>query len=123
MTNNQIIYHAAVSAGIYTEDEANAIIISGDDLPIHTYKEWQRLGYQVKKGETAALSVNLWGRGSVSAAEDEDDAEKTPGRMYRSRAYLFTSFQVEPRTARKVRSAEELRAYNKMLADQRKKSA
>lgn len=60
MTNNQIIFDAAIAAGIYTEDEATAIIASGHALPLHTFQEWKARGYSVKKGEKACLHVDLW---------------------------------------------------------------
>lgn len=50
MTNLTIITSAAIQAGIFTEAEADAIIKSGHELPLHTFAEWKRLGYSVKKG-------------------------------------------------------------------------
>ena len=60
MTNEKIIYEAAINAGIFTKESAAAILSTGRRLPLHTYQEWRRLGYQVKPGEHAALSVGLW---------------------------------------------------------------
>lgn len=60
MTNNEIIYNAAINAGIYTEEEADAILASGHMLPLHTFQEWKSRGYSVKKGEKACLHVDLW---------------------------------------------------------------
>lgn len=39
MTNNEIIYSEAIAAGIYTQDQADAILASGHALPIHTFPE------------------------------------------------------------------------------------
>ena len=60
MTNNEIIYSEAIAAGIYTQEQADAILASGHALPIHTFPEWKRLGYSVKKGEKAAIKTRLW---------------------------------------------------------------
>ena len=60
MTNNEIIYSAAIDAGIYTEEQAAAILASGHMLPLHTFQEWKARGYSVKKGEKAVLHVDLW---------------------------------------------------------------
>lgn len=49
MTNEQIIFNAAISSGIFTKEEAIAILESGRRLPLHTYQEWRRLGYQVSR--------------------------------------------------------------------------
>ena len=56
MTNEQIIFNAAISSGIFTKEEAIAILESGRRLPLHTYQEWRRLGYQVKQNEHAYLA-------------------------------------------------------------------
>lgn len=60
MTNNEIIYSEAIAAGIYTQEQADAILASGHALPLHTFPEWKRLGYSVKKGEKAAVKTRLW---------------------------------------------------------------
>ena len=60
MTNNEIIYSAAIDAGIYTQEQADAILASGHFLPLHTFQEWKARGYSVKKGEKAVLHVDLW---------------------------------------------------------------
>lgn len=39
MTNNEIIYSESIAAGIYTQDQADAILSSGHALPIHTFPE------------------------------------------------------------------------------------
>lgn len=59
MTNTEIITRTAIAEGLFTEAEATAIIASGRRLPLHTYSEWRRMGYQVKQGEHASLTVVL----------------------------------------------------------------
>lgn len=39
MKNEQIIFNAAISSGIFTKEEAIAILESGHRLPLHTYQE------------------------------------------------------------------------------------
>ena len=134
MTNEQIIQKSAVLAGIFTESEAAAIISSGRRLPLHTYAEWKRMGYQVKQGEHAALTVMLWkyhegkktGRtvevagmlnpdGSPATVEEQESSHH-----YKTTAHLFTASQVERAVTRQIKTREEIMAYNRMLAEQRK---
>ena len=119
MTNNQIILNAAVAEGLFTEDEAIAILESGRRLPLHTYQEWKRLGYQVKKGAKAALTVALWKCKKNVDKETGEEEEK----MFLRKAHLFTFDQVEKRTETVVMNVAEIRAYNKMLAEQRRARA
>ena len=50
MTNNEIIIRTAVMLGIFDPEFIEKCLCSGCSLPFHTYKVWQDLGYQVKKG-------------------------------------------------------------------------
>ena len=134
MTNEKIIYDAAISAGIYTKESAAAILSTGRRLPLHTYQEWRRMGYQVKQGEHAALSVVLWrwkeGKKTGNVVEvpglynaDSSAAtveEQEASHHYKTMAHLFTFAQVEKATPAKVKAKEEILAYNRMLAEQRK---
>lgn len=101
MSNEQIIYSAAINAGIFSEAEAQKYVQSGLRLPLHTFAEWQKHGYSVKKGEHAALTVRIWRKKSVKASEpaDNKEAKKTEEEIndcyYLVTAYLFTSAQVE----------------------------
>lgn len=113
MTNNTIITNAAISSGIISAEDAAQYIKAGKLLPIHTYAEWRSMGYQVKTGEHAALAVALWTQFKDKHGEDN--------RMIRSMAYLFTAAQVERRQAVHIKTAEEIRQYNAMLAAQRRK--
>ena len=134
MTNEQIIFNAAISSGIFSKEEATAILSSGGRLPLHTYQEWRRLGYQVKQGEHAALSLMLWrwkegkktgnlvevpgmynADGSVATVEKQESSHH-----YKTMSHLFTASQVEKTAPVKVKTREELMAYNRMLAQQRK---
>ena len=97
MTNNEIIYSESIAAGIYTQDQADAILSSGHALPIHTFPEWKRMGYSVKKGEKAAIKTRLWkyttqptkaAREAAELAGKEPDADP---HYYLAPAYLFTA--------------------------------
>ncbi len=121
MKNEQIIFNAVVAAGIMTGAEAMAILQTGRRLPVHTYQEWRRLGYQVKQGEHAALTVVLWKYRSETVEVDGKEVES--GDCYRTTAHLFTAAQVKKADPVKVKSREEIMAYNRMLAEQRKAAA
>lgn len=119
MTNNQIIENAAISAGIFTREQVDEYIQQGRRIPLHTYREWKRMGYRVKPGEHASVVVSLW-KFSSKKVELDDGEEVDDSNYYRSSAYLFTQNQVEAFISRKPRSFEEIREYNRMLAEQRK---
>ena len=60
MTNNEIIISEAIKHGIYTKAEAQAIVAAKGCLPIHTFAEWKKAGYSVKRGEHAAITCDQW---------------------------------------------------------------
>lgn len=121
MTNEQIIFNAAISSGLFTADAAAAFLKAGRRLPLHTYQEWRRMGYQVKAGEKAALVVSLW-RYTKSAGKDTEgnEVEAADEHAYMAKAHLFTAGQVKKAEAVKPKTREEIAAYNRMLAEQRK---
>lgn len=68
----------------------------------HTFAEWKRMGYSVKKGQHAALTCNLWkytdkpGKAArEAAAEAGKDAPETDPHFYMTKAHLFHALQVE----------------------------
>ena len=100
MTNNEIIYSAAIDAGIYTQEQADAILASGHFLPLHTFQEWKARGYSVKKGEKAVLHVDLWKftnkppkAAREQAAADGRELEDDP-HYYKKLSHLFHVSQV-----------------------------
>ena len=95
MTNAEIIYNEAIINGIYTEDEAIEILSMGINLPIHTYAVWQQLGYQVQKGQKAAIKTKLW-KPVIKKAKNEDEEDEQ--KMILVNAALFTAEQVEKRS-------------------------
>jgi Domain of unknown function (DUF1738). len=59
---------------------------------IHTYKVWQSLGFQVKRGEKARATILIWKHTIKKAKEEKDvDMEK----MFKTKAFFFTAEQVE----------------------------
>lgn len=121
MTNTEIITRTAIAEGIFSEEEAAAILSSGRRLPLHTYQEWKRMGYQVKQGEHARISVTLWKYRRETVEINGEEYES--GDCYRALAHLFTADQVEKAATRTVKTREEIMAYNRMLAEQRKARA
>lgn len=114
-------------------EELEKLLLAG---LFHTFHEWKERGKSVKTGEKAAIDTRLWKldtrprktRSSgkepdalTKAAEEQDDN----GNYYKAPAHLFHIGQVEasrPAPAGRFKSLDEIRAYNKMLVDQRKAS-
>jgi hypothetical protein len=112
-------------------EELEKLLLAG---LFHTFHEWKERGKSVKTGEKAAIDTRLWKldtrprktRSSgkepdalTKAAEEQDDN----GNYYKAPAHLFHIGQVEasrPAPAGRFKNLDEIRAYNKMLADQRK---
>ena len=78
MTNREIVDREKMLNGI-----------SGDLL---TYKEWQKRNMQVKKGEHAKVSTQLWKKVTY---EDKKTGDKKE-RLMLCKAHLFTIEQVTP---------------------------
>lgn len=68
----------------------------------HTFQEWKRMGYSVRKGQHAAFTCFLWkytdkpGKAAREAAKEagEDPKESDP-HFYKAKAHLFQFLQVE----------------------------
>ena len=136
MTNNEIIINQAIAHGIYTKAEAQAIVAAKGCLPIHTFAEGKKAGYSVKRGEHAAITCDLWkyterpGKAAkaaraeaAKAGQNGPDADAPDPHYYMAKAHLFTRDQVKPAgqdDVPKAKTPEEIAAYNKKLADERK---
>lgn len=111
-------------------EELEKLLLAG---LFHTFQEWKKDGKSVKTGEKATICTKLWKfddrprKTSASmepdaltkAAEEQDDN----GNYYKAPAHLFHIGQVEasrPAPAGRFKSLDEIKAYNRMLADQRK---
>ena len=103
----------------------------------HTFDGWKSPrngGLSVKRGEKAVIRCKLWKYKDSPKPEDlpadadplaRAAAEQGGGDYSMTTAYLFGRWQVEKREPKKpaekrFKSLDDIRAYNKMLADQRK---
>lgn len=111
-------------------EELEKLLLAG---LFHTFQEWKKDGKSVKTGEKATICTKLWkfdDRPRKTSASMEPDAltaaandQRPDGNYYKAPAHLFHIGQVEasrPAPAGRFKSLDEIRAYNKMLADQRK---
>lgn len=111
-------------------EELEKLLLAG---LFHTFHEWKERGKSVKTGEKAAICTKLWkfdDRPRKTSASMEPDAltaaandQRPDGNYYKAPAHLFHIGQVEAsRTAPagRFKSLDEIKAYNRMLADQRK---
>ena len=111
-------------------EELEKLLLAG---LFHTFQEWKKDGKSVKTGEKSAIRTKLWkfdDRPRKTSASMEPDAltaaandQRPDGNYYKAPAHLFHIGQVEasrPAPAGRFKSIEEIKAYNRMLADQRK---
>ena len=65
-------------------------------IVLHTYAQWKKLGYQVKKGEKSKHRISVWKR-SIKKVENEDGEkeEVDNGRYFLKESAFFTQDQVE----------------------------
>lgn len=95
MTNFNIIANSAVEAGIFTKEQVEEIIGNGFCLPLHTFAEWKRMGYSVKKGEKARMTCRIWKYTEKEVEQKEENQEDAYSHYFLAKAFFFTSEQVE----------------------------
>lgn len=98
MNNLTIIANEAIHAGLYTEEQVKALLTQTGNLPLHTFAEWKRLGYSVKKGAKAVITTYLWKfakKTETVPQPDKEDVEIDTSHYYKTKAYLFNLDQVE----------------------------
>ena len=61
---------------------------------IHTYKAWQELGYQVKRGEKCIARFPIW-KHVFKKVKDKDGNEENKEKMFLKESYFFKFSQVE----------------------------
>lgn len=113
--NRNLIMCAGIDAGVFTADDLSAFLFTGKMPAYHTFNEWKRNGYIVKKGSKAAFSCRIWDyktskKGTYTAEEaaemnamiiNADGSEvkegdpKTHSQYYKFNAYFFGADQVE----------------------------
>ncbi len=98
MTNSEIIINEALLNNIFTKEQIESMVKNGIDIPLHTFQTWKELGYSVKKGEHAKVTTRLWKRtkkGQGAKTPEELEEAKIKNHFYLTKAFLFTSEQVE----------------------------
>ena len=112
-------------------EELEKLLLAG---LFHTFHEWKERGKSVKTGEKAAIDTRLWkldtrprktrsGGQCVRLLAAAANDQRPDGNYYKAPAHLFHIGQVEasrPAPAGRFKSLDEIKAYNRMLADQRK---
>ena len=87
MTNSEIILMnraLLVADGKITEADV-----------IHTFAHWQRLGFNVKRGQKAIAKFPIWKYRAGKKTDEAAEGEPDPGRMFMTNASFFSSAQVE----------------------------
>lgn len=82
MNNAALILHAKVASNIPLDEE------------LHTFAEWKRLGFSVKKGEKARCKIAIWNK-SIKKKKDTENEEEDDGYFYTKVAAFFTKNQVQ----------------------------
>lgn len=95
MNNTMIICNELVNHKIYTEEALIEMLEKGIMPPCHSYNEWKRYGFQVKKGEKATIRTRLWTYNNKPVEAVEGEEAKPSRNFYLNYAYLFLANQVE----------------------------
>lgn len=147
MTNEEIILKSVqahltpaqrheIAAAAYTPEQiAHAVEHIPDGLDalvasqVHTFAWWKDNGKSVKRGEKALFTCPLWkytdkpSKAQIKAAEAAGKEVQPAAHYYPTTSYMFSCLQVEsskPAPAGRFKSIDEIKAYNKMLAEQRR---
>lgn len=105
MTNLQIILNGCVENGLYTKEQIEDMLQNGVIPNIHTFKEWKKRGYSVKKGQKAKMCLYIW---RFTAKNEEVDLDNEDclnlenvvndgllDHYYKTKAFFFNFDQVE----------------------------
>jgi hypothetical protein len=95
MTNDEMILKETALLQLDGTLESNEVL--------HTFQKWKQLGYHVKKGEKAIITMKLWkykkpkkeSQPLLGVGSDEETKEKNYSYYYLTNAYMFSSKQVE----------------------------
>jgi len=102
MTNEQIVFEermklmndgiiGTTGKTLTIEKEGKKCKVDEPEV-IHTYKVWQSLGYQVRRGQKATATFMIW-KHTVKKAKEEKDVDME--KMFKTKAFFFTANQVE----------------------------
>jgi Antirestriction protein len=102
MTNEQIVFEermklmndgiiGTTGKTLTIEKEGKKCKVDEPEV-IHTYKAWQSLGYQVRRGQKATATFMIW-KHTVKKAKEEKDVDME--KMFKTKAFFFTANQVE----------------------------
>lgn len=109
MTNAEIIFQNRVflmeqgviestaETMIYEDEQGRREIHVPEE--IHTFQEWKRLGFQVRKGEHSVARFQVWKKATKKdKKEDSEDTEKKTKKDFfvKHIAFFFTKNQVSP---------------------------
>ena len=83
MNNATLILYAKAANNIPLDEE------------LHTFAEWKRLGFSVKKGEKARCKIAIWNK-SVKSKKDEEASQEDDSYFYTKVAAFFSINQVQP---------------------------
>lgn len=83
MNNATLILYAKAANNIPLDEE------------LHTFAEWKRLGFSVKKGEKARCKIAIWNKSIKKKKDTEDEEENDDGYFYTKVAAFFTKNQVQ----------------------------
>lgn len=85
---------------VFTDEQGTREIEVPEE--IHTFNEWKKLGYIVKKGEHSVAKFPIWNiskkkskKTEAENANEENGEEQENGRYYKKVAFFFTLEQVE----------------------------
>ena len=95
MTNQEIVAHEAIVNKIYTQEQIESMALTMQDFGLHTYGEWRKAGYQVRKGEKARIKTYLWKKTNKKTVNKETGKEEKESKFYLCKTYLFTREQVD----------------------------
>lgn len=98
MTNFELIGGAIIAEGIMTKEELDTYMAAhfGSLPPYHTYKRWQELGYQVKKGSKADFKCVIWKpRRNNNKHDEESNEEVDHDGFFQKVSFFFGIAQVE----------------------------
>lgn len=99
MTNTQIIERECIENKLFTAEQLAKMA----EIPVHTYQYWKSIGYQVRKGEKAAIKTKLWKQTAVK----DSNGNITANKMILATAALFTWLQVDKIEAETEKSAQK----------------